>query len=492
MLVKLRVNAGPKKGKEYIFDEPQGFTFGRAEDCSCVVEEDETFSRYHFLLEINPPQVWIQDLGSLNGTYINRRKIGSRPTGVAVDEAEPGEAVALRDGDLITAGVHELLLMIEAPVICVDCGQEVLPVKRREAEFIGGTYLCEHCRTSRTSKDREKQKVGLRLNPEQRKKAEDNPIEIIEDLLKQYQDQGGGKEEYPEIRGYSFQEKLGEGGFGAVYAAVRLSDGKQVAVKTLLQTRRPDQRQLNMFIREKEIVSQLRHPNVVHSESVSNIDDLHFIEMEYMSGGCVGKLLKNRGKLALLEAAPIMLQALEGLTYIHQAEVTLSFEGGKKPVKGIIHRDLKPFNILLSGQPGKWTAKLSDFGLSKAFSETGFTKGSITSPGMTIGSWQYTAPEHLVNYRYLKPPTDVFELAATFYHMLTGSFVWNLSHYKDNIFRVILQSSPEPIRNRDSTIPYSVAKVIDRALSCKPEQRYRDGGEFLSAFKEALPKELIN
>jgi len=455
-------------------------------DCSCVVEEDEAFSRYHFLLEINPPQVWIQDLGSLNGTYINRQKIGSRPAGIAVDEAEPGEAVALRDGDLITAGVHELQLTIEAPAVCVDCGQEVLPAKRQEAEFIGGTYLCANCRSPLTSKTGTNQKEGSRLNLEQRKNAEDNPIAIIDNLLKQYQDQVGSDERYPGISGYRFQEKLGEGGFGAVYAAVRLADGKQVAVKTLLQTRRPDQRQLNMFIREKEIVSQLRHPNVVLSESASNIDDLHFIELEYMIGGCVGKLLEKRGKLALDEATPIMLQALEGLTYIHQAEVMLTFESGKKLVKGIIHRDLKPSNILLAGQPGNWTAKLSDFGLSKSFSEAGFTKGSITSPGMTIGSWQYTAPEHLVNYRYLKPPTDVFELAATFYHLLTGSFVWNLSHYKDNIFRVILQSNPEPIRNRDSTIPQAVAAVIDRALACKPEQRYRDGGEFLSAFKEAL------
>jgi eukaryotic-like serine/threonine-protein kinase len=204
-----------------------------------------------------------------------------------------------------------------------------------------------------------------------------------------------------------------------------------------------------------------------------------------MEGGCVGRLLGRQGKLSLAEAKPIMLQVLEGLAFAHRAKLQLTFTGGKKEVQGVIHRDLKPPNILLAGSPGRWTAKVSDFGLAKAFSEVGMTKGGITGPGMTAGSAPYMAPEHLINYRHLKPATDVFECAATFYHMLTGTYAWN---FKKNVdpYRVILQETPAPLRSREAGIPVKVAAVMDRALSRNPVTRYQNGGEFLAALKKVL------
>ncbi len=492
MKVELSVTAGPGVGKVYRFDEPRGFTFGRAEDCSCVVENDHTFSRHHFLLEVNPPQVWLRDLGSLNGTYVNGRKVGGRPTGVEAADAEPGETIALRHGDLIKAGAYELRLKVDGPAVCIDCGQEIPPGKRREAEFVGGAYLCWQCREREAKKQPaqkpasppEKKGEKVRLSPEQRARAEENPAAVIEELLKQFLREGH-KERKPEIRGYHMEKKLGQGGFGVVYAAIRESDSRRVAVKTVLQTRKPGPKQQEMFEREKEVSMALRHPHIVHCERADFWNEIHFIEMEYMDGGCVGKLLEQKGKFSLEEAAPIMLQALEGLAYAHRAELRLTFKEGKKTVRGVVHRDLKPPNILLSGSPGNWTAKISDFGLAKAFSEAGYTRGGITGGDMMMGSIPYMAPEHLVNYRYLKPATDVFEIAATFYHMLTGSFAWNFRKGVEP-YRVILQEKPEPIRSREGSIPRKVAAVIDRALSVKVETRYRDGDEFLAVLKKEL------
>lgn len=499
MKVELAVISGPKAGKVYRFDEPQGFTFGRAKDCSFVVENDPTFSRHHFLLEVNPPQVWLKDLGSLNYTWINGCRVGGRPAGVAAEDAEPSEAVPLRDGDKIMAGKYELLLKVEAPALCVDCGKEIPPDQRRAAEFVGGTYLCLQCREREEKKKQVpeprpkdaavppvKKDKQVRLSPEQRERAEENPAVIIEELFKQFlAKEGRKKEQLPEIMGYQLEKKLGEGGFGAVYAATRTSDGKRVAVKTILQTRKPGPNEILMFEREKEISVALRHPHIVHCERADCWNDIHFIEMEHMDGSCVGSLLKRKGRLSLDEAAPIMLQVLEGLAYAHRAELHLTFEGGKKTVRGIVHRDLKPPNILLAGSPGRWTAKISDFGLAKAFSQAGMTKGQITVPGMTVGSRPYMAPEHATNYRDVKPTTDVFEMAATFYHMLTGSFVWNFKRGADP-YCVIMQDTPKPIRSRNESIPEKVAYVLDRALSRDTAARYRDGGEFLAALKKAI------
>jgi len=501
MDIELSVINGPCIGKVFHFEEPQGFTFGRATDCTCPVENDKTFSRHHFLLEVNPQQVWLRDLGSLNGTFVNGQQVGGRPAGVDPKFAEPGQTVELRDGDLIKAGCYELKLKIDTPVFCVDCGKPIPKDKRKDAELPSGAFLCQQCR------DKEKehktapiinaadavpndQPAPIKLNQDQRERAEENPGQVIDELLKQFFEKEAQKKEknqngYPDIMGYQIEKKLGEGGFGAVYKATRATDGKQVAIKTILQTRKPEQKEMDMFEREKEISVALRHPNIIRCERCGCWNDIHFIEMEYMEGGCVGKLLEKRGKLPLDEAMQIMLQSLEGLAFAHNAELKLSFADGRKTINGIIHRDLKPPNILLSGAPGKWVAKVSDFGLAKAFSEAGMTRGSITGEGVSVGSAPYMAPEHLTNYRNLKPTTDVFEIAATFYHMLTGYYVWNFRKGIDN-FLVILQETPDPIRSLNGSVPIKIAAVLDKALSRNPQTRYKDGRELLEALQKAL------
>lgn len=492
MRVRLAIESGPVPQREFDFEEPGGFTFGREEDCTCVMpQDDNTFSRHHFILEINPPNVMLKDLGSLNGTFVNGTKHGGRAKDVPPEDAAASAPVALRDGDAIKAGRCELKITIEAPVVCVDCGKEVPRAQRKAAEFIGGTYLCQACRDKEEKKRAQKKPVRevkpaeLELNVEQRKKAEETPAAVVEEFIRMLL-RAKAQDRPMAIQGYSDMKQVGVGGFGVVYVATRISDGSTVAIKTMLQTRKPPQRQIEMFEREKEIAEQLRHPNIVHCGKSSQWKDLHFIEMEYMDAGSVWDLMKKTGKLPLKTAAPIMVQALEGLAYAHKAMLTVTTKAGKKTVNGVVHRDLKPPNILLSGQPGRWTAKLSDFGLAKAFSEAGMTKGAITcDPRSCCGSPPYMAPEHLVNYKYVKPPTDVFEIAATFYHMLTGQIVWPMKPGVEPI-KAVLEGAIISIRKLDPSISSGVAEVFDRALARDQKQRYSDAGEMLEAMSRAL------
>jgi len=448
------------------------------------------------MLEINPPNVMLKDLGSLNGTYVNDQKHGGRPNHVNPEDAQCSEPIPLRDGDRVKAGVYEFTLKIEAPVLCVDCGKDIPPEKRKTAEFVGGSYLCQECRDKEEKKKRA-QEAGkdvlvdrllpgdIGLSMEQRRRAEHDPAGVIEEVVNGFL-ATGGKEKIPELKGYYIQKKLGQGGFGAVYAAIRVDDEKLVALKTMLQTRKPDKKQALMFDREMKISHQLRHPNIIHCEKASQWDQIHFVEMEYMAGGSLWDLLERNGKLAFDEAAPLMIQVLEGLAYAHTATLTIDLKTGRKEVNGVVHRDLKPANILLSGRSGRWSAKISDFGLAKAFTEAGMTKGSITgAAGGFCGSPPYMAPEHIVNYRYVKPSTDVFEVAATFYHMLTGKPVWEPKRGQD-IYKLILEGQAVPIRRHERNIPRKVAKIIDNALSRNPAERYEDAGAMLKALKSAL------
>src|ERR1022692_1021268 len=94
MRIILTVVAGPHKGLEFSFDRHDTFLVGRSKHAPFqLLAKDKYFSRIHFMMEVNPPQCRLIDMGSHNGTYVNGEKV------LAVD---------LKDGDEIRAG-HTVL-----------------------------------------------------------------------------------------------------------------------------------------------------------------------------------------------------------------------------------------------------------------------------------------------------------------------------------------------------------------------------------------------
>ena len=109
--ITLIATRGPLSGRKFVFAEPSKCFIGRSRDCTITLppeQEHLDVSRHHCLLEIAPPALRIRDLGSLNGTYVNGKKIGQRHTPVAPGDTENGDqpAVALIDGDEIRLGEH--------------------------------------------------------------------------------------------------------------------------------------------------------------------------------------------------------------------------------------------------------------------------------------------------------------------------------------------------------------------------------------------------
>jgi pSer/pThr/pTyr-binding forkhead associated (FHA) protein len=113
--VTLTILTGELAGHEYEFDGPAVYVLGRAEECYPRLPDDIEHldvSRHHCLLSVNPPEVWVQDLESKNGTYINGEKIGQRSRWSAQDPAldmHAGERHRLHDGDEISLGRHTML-----------------------------------------------------------------------------------------------------------------------------------------------------------------------------------------------------------------------------------------------------------------------------------------------------------------------------------------------------------------------------------------------
>jgi len=449
--VHITVTAGPMKGKAFVFDEHDTFLFGRMEECHACLPNDPLVSRRHFIVEVNPPDARVRDFGSLNGTYVNERKIGSREKGETPEQGQKRkyQEVDLKDGDVIKVGQTVLAVKIEAgkatgPVLCGRCGKDV-------AEEMGGrrqgSYICLACRQS----------------------IEMDPAQILMEMLAKVDGKGKPKEGLPVIAGYRIKRRIGVGGFGAVYLAERETDKHPVAIKVMLARVAVDEDARRKFTQEIELLKNLRHPHIVTVLDSGSAGSAFYFVMEYCQGGSVADYMEaNGGRLAPSVAMPIMLQALEGLAFAHS--------------KGVVHRDLKPQNILLSGTFAQPTTKLADMGLAKNFDKAGFSGMTVT--GAFAGTPVFMPKEQLTNFKYVKPVTDVWSMGATFYNMLSGDTPRDFPRGCDPM-EVILRGEIVPLSKRAPGISKGISAVLDKAIQASPKERFVDAREMLAALRKA-------
>lgn len=492
--VKLKITEGVVRGEEFVFEEHDTFIFGRMKDCHMCLPDDPCVSRHHFIMEVNPPDVRLRDLGSLNGTYVNDKKYGGREKHETPEEGTRRQypQVDLRDGDQIRVGGTVFRVSVELPAECVECGVEIPDDAREQCAWVGGTYICAECRRKIEAAEKPK-KPPKRPEPVRckicgkdvsgeigsarrgdyvcaacRRKVLADPSALLMALLGQALGARAAAEF--EIPDYEIVSKLGEGGMGAVYLVRHKRTGERAALKVMLSKVAVDERMRKRFMREIESMRVLRHKHIVQLYDQGSAGSVFYFLMEFCEGGSVDKLMEPQGgRLSLDEAGLIMLQALEGLAFAHQRD--------------FVHRDLKPQNILLTGREGDWTAKIADLGFAKNFDEAGLSGPTIT--GEYAGTRPFMPREQVTNFKRVKPVTDVWAMGATLYNMLTGRYPYDFRRGQDPV-AVILHGRIVPIRERNPRIPRRVAKVIDRSLAIKTKDRYQDAGEMRKALERVL------
>ena len=184
--VTLTVTRGEKQGESHEYTDISRVLIGRQEDCDIVVPE-RTVSRYHCLLEINPPRVRLQDFGSLNGTFLSGRKIGQRDRDMSWEEAKDlhHESFELKDGDVLGLGSQcEITCRIEKGTACALCGRELpdAPADTEATVLISeqnapirldgqGRRICEDCFT-RLQKEKEEAEKRRREQQEEKERRE--------------------------------------------------------------------------------------------------------------------------------------------------------------------------------------------------------------------------------------------------------------------------------------------------------------------------------
>lgn len=250
---------------------------------------------------------------------------------------------------------------------------------------------------------------------------------------------------------YIFQRLLGSGSFSKVKLAIDRKSGEKVAIKMIdLQQIRQSPRLQETLVREIEILSQLKHPNIVRFREATLIQETICLVMDYVPGMELFQYVADRKKLTELETKEILYQVLQALHYLH--------------LKGVVHRDLKLENILIDAQPGIIPPRVTlvDFGLARLV-RTGVP---LTT---RCGSEEYAAPEVIIGNPYDGRLSDVWSFGVIMYACLTGSLPFNPNPQRPRFLaeRIVAVSYRGPEDITSST----AAQVIRALLVKEPTNR---------------------
>jgi serine/threonine-protein kinase len=271
---------------------------------------------------------------------------------------------------------------------------------------------------------------------------------------------------HPAVPGYRIDAEIGRGGMGVVYRATRLSDGLAVALKVIRPDRTANRKQIERFLRECRILSELDHPNIVGCREVGEAASFLFLAMELVDGIDLNNWLSARKQTDIRTAVRIMCQVLGGLAHAH--------------AKGFVHRDIKPANILIGRSGTKRIAKLADFGLARVYDASKLS--GVTMQGEVGGTPYFMAPEQVTHYRQVKPAADQYASAAALYRILTGRYTHDFPADIGAQLAHIVSSDPIPVTDRRPDLPSTLSTVIHKALNREPADRYSD----VTAFRRAL------
>jgi serine/threonine protein kinase len=274
------------------------------------------------------------------------------------------------------------------------------------------------------------------------------------------------------LKGYTFLRKLGEGGQGAVYLAIRDSDGIEVAIKEMFL--KPGM-SVNSALREINFLKELSkspdcnpYMSCYYDHEIFNRKDasgfIVYLVMEYIKGPDLEKysdmLRRSDPKLLVDAAFKTLTSMLLALNDVHS--------------KGIIHNDVKPKNIVVEEETS--VPKLVDFGLSCKASPADSKRcvivgGRKLEDCCTYGgfTYLYVAPERIINdIRY--PKSDVWSLGATIYNMITGKNIFgilNMVHNAKTADRMIREMEPAQLNSGNKQLD----KIVNLMTIKDPAKR---------------------
>ncbi len=320
MKVDFEVLAGPLKGQCFSFSEYSRISVGRSEQAFFSFPKDKKLSRVHCLIELAPPQeCFLQDLGSLNGTFVI--PVGALSTAdfrkVTQTKVQNGESIKIGE-----------------TIFRINISTETNPDNSTNNSNDNSINNSTKTSPPREESPEQEQLEGRTIGP------------------------------------FQIDKKLGEGGMGVVYLVRHIETNYEYAFKIARPQMTPHENQIKRFLREASYGSKVKHINIVrHYPAGYSQGNFFYIPMEYVPGlDFKNFLIRLKRPLTLQESFQFFFPILDGLECLHQNK--------------IIHRDIKPANILLTKQNNQWVVKISDFGLAKNLEETGLSGLTMSNCAM--------------------------------------------------------------------------------------------------------------
>lgn len=268
---------------------------------------------------------------------------------------------------------------------------------------------------------------------------------------------------------YEIRRSIAQGGMGVVFEALDTKLDKVVALKMMSPALVQDPAFRGRFEQEARTLARLEDPHFVRVNALVDDGPNTFIVMEYVEGVTLAQHIRNKGPLAGKDAIAVGLQLLQALSKAHR--------------QGIVHRDLKPSNIMLTkNYEGRLLVKVLDFGIAKNLQPDGSQTRTIGA----VGTLFYMSPEQARGLRSIDYRTDLYSLGVTLYEAVSGELPFDVGVDEYTVRRQIVEGQVIPIEKRTPDTAPALARVIAKALSTNPEDRYADAETMRKALVAVL------
>jgi WD40 repeat protein/tRNA A-37 threonylcarbamoyl transferase component Bud32 len=267
---------------------------------------------------------------------------------------------------------------------------------------------------------------------------------------------------------YVLLDRLGEGGMGTVFKARHQLMNRVVALKVIRKEHLTQPDAVRRFQREIVAAGQVSHPNVVTIHDAAQVNDTHYLVMEYLEGVDLAKVVKDQGPLSVDEACDYVRQAALGLQHAHE--------------RGLVHRDIKPHNLMLVRRDG--VVKILDLGLARLrpVARDGEASSVVTREGAVMGTPDYMAPEQVLDPHTADVRADIYSLGCTLYQLLTGVPPFPGGTFGQKISGHLSQE-PAPLEAKRPEVPAELAAVVRRMMAKKPSDRPQTPAEVAQALE---------
>jgi len=254
------------------------------------------------------------------------------------------------------------------------------------------------------------------------------------------------------LEGYRLIKELGHGGMSRVFLAEDEDDGKYVAIKSMRTDLIEDERMIERFIREFNILSTIDSAHIVKIYDQTFSDMSAYIIMEYFPSGDLS--IRIRSGMNGEKAIDYLTQMAKGLAPVHKA--------------GIIHRDLKPGNVMFRKNE---RLAIVDFGLARVSDES----MQLTRHGEVYGTPSYVSPEQ-ARGKEVDERSDIYTCGVILYEMLTGKRPFRADNPMALFYKHVHSDVPK-LPDKYSHVQPLVNKLMEK----KPEDRYQTTEELLEA-----------